>query len=477
MIDEVLVFGPFRLDPRTLELWRGEVRVPLEPLPARILARLAAAEGAMVARRELLELGWPKLPGAAEQSLNTCIHQIRQALAHEGPHGVELETLRGRGYRLVASAPATDGRNAGAPRVRRATAALASWGAALGTGRLGWVVATVVTLVVVAGAAVAIRRAHSNALPVEAEQALERARYLAEETRDLAAALALLDTALQRFPRAAALHAEHAEISLWLGDLASAREGSDIALSLRRTPAGARRVRATLAMLRSDWAAADAEFALALRIDPRDPRTLTALAYRRVIEGEFTAADELMRQALRIDPLSTALHRDAGLIYLLAGRYAEAERYCLEAIRFHPDSRWATDCLFDVMVLTGRTTDGARWGRALLELYGSPTPSDSAPVDEVVAATEAWRLDAWKRAVGRGADPFGLALAYAANGRTHEAIGALRAASTNPGLEILAIAVDPRLASLREYRDFQLLLDRLKLRGPGPRSRQSIGAA
>ncbi len=453
--DNWIRFGPFRMDGRTLELWRGDVRVPLEPLPARILGRLAAEPGVMVTRGELLELGWPRLPEAAEQSLNTCIHQIRQALGSDGPSGVELETLRGRGYRLAV--PGAARAVVETPRrIHRRT----------------WLAATLTAVMLSAGAVVMTMRAGSHVDPAEAEQALTRARYLAEETGNLPAARAVLDSALLRFPRVASLRAEWATIHLWQGDLESAREGARQALTLDSDLAATRRVLAWLALLRSDWAAADAEFERALRIDPRDTRTLAALAYRRVIEGRFDTADDFMREALRIDPLSTAVHQDAGLIYLLAGRYAEAERYCRETIRFKPESLWATDCLFDVMVLTGRTGDAAEWGRSLLELYDVATPPADAPADRVVAATEAWRLDAWRRAVGRGADPFGLALAYTANGRADEAIGALQAAIATPTLGLLGMAVDPRLAPLREHRRFQNLLDHLKLRAATAASSQ-----
>lgn len=96
----VYSFGEFRLDPHTLELWRGEEPVPLEPRPAQILLRLVERAGRMVGRRELRELGWPRLPEAAEQSLNTCIRQIRDALGDDAAAPTYIATLRGRGYRF-----------------------------------------------------------------------------------------------------------------------------------------------------------------------------------------------------------------------------------------------------------------------------------------------------------------------------------------------------------------------------------------
>jgi DNA-binding winged helix-turn-helix (wHTH) protein len=441
---EPLRFGPFTLDSDTLELWHAGARVALEPLPARLLGRLAHSAGSVVPRHELLALGWPPESAVTDQALNTCIHEIRHALKSDARNSVRVETLRRRGYRLVVDAVARDASQRRLPLSRKAAP---------------WIAAAVV----IVAATFMARYLRQDVMPREAQHYLDRARYLADETEDAYGARAVLDSARVRFPRVAALHAEWAELSALVGALDDARHAVAVALRLEPRQATAQRTAGMLALLAGKWAAADSALARALDADAGDSRTLTALAFRRVIQGRFAAMDTLVRQALQSDPLSVATHRDAGMLYLLAGRYGDAERFCRETLRFKPRSRWAIDCLFDVMTLTGRVDQAADWGRRLLRLYGAPAPSATASAESAVAATESWRLAAWSRAVSHGANPFGLALAYAANGRVDEAMDALRAAIDRPSLGVLTIAVDPRLASLRERAGFAELLNRLKL--------------
>ena len=455
--DELLSFGPFMLDPDTLELRREGARVPLEPLPARLLERLARNAGSLVPRRELVALGWPgSLPSVAEQSLNTCMYQIRRALDAGRSHGIELETLRGRGYRLTvhegAAAPVST--PAGPRSRRRAWLPPAAGVAAAGVaavGLLGFVV---------------LSSLGPAATPSEeAGRLLERARYLASETGDLQAARAVLDTGRVAFPDIAAMHAEWAQLAVWLGDPEGARAAADRALALDPGSATAVRTQGVLAMESRDWPVAEVSLERALGMDPTDTRSHATLAWLRTIQRRLDEADRLLRRALRVDPLSTTLYYDAGLTYLLMGRFDEATRFCAGVLRFQPRSVWATDCLFDATVLAGRTEDAARWGRRLLELYDATPPPEHVEPARVVAVTEAWRLDRWTEAVDRGAYPFGLALAYAANGERERAIDALHAAAARSRLALLAIAVDPRLASLREHPGFRDLEAKLRLPG------------
>ncbi len=442
---EQLQFGPFTVDCATLELWRDTVRIPLEPLPTRVLLRLARDPGALVSRRELLALGWGNAPAVTDQSLNTCVHEIRLALSRGGSPVVRLETLRGRGYRLIVEHP---------PNESQATPPSPG---------VAWPWIAGIAAVVAAAVTLATVYRRSEPLPIAAQQYLDRARYLQDETQDFPAARAVLDSARSRFPQVAALHAEWSEVSVLIGELEDARRGAESALRMDARQVAAHRVRGMLALIRSDWVAADSALEHARLLSTNDTRTLAAIAFRRLIEGRFADADREMRSALALDPLSVVLRHDAGFLYLIAGRYAEAEHYCRETLRFKPHSVWAADCLFDVAVLTRRTETAAYWGRRLLRVYDAAPPPESVSAMDAVATTEAWRLAAWVRAVDRGADPFGLAVAYAANGRIEESLRALHAAAQRPTLGLLTIAVDPRLAILRDRPAFKELLQRLKL--------------
>lgn len=100
----VLVFGPYRLDTRALELRRGDRKLPLPPQPCLLLSVLASHAGRLVTREELREALWPKgVHVSYNLGLNSCLKQIRHALDDRVDAPEYIETLTGRGYRFLAS--------------------------------------------------------------------------------------------------------------------------------------------------------------------------------------------------------------------------------------------------------------------------------------------------------------------------------------------------------------------------------------
>lgn len=437
-----LGFGPFVIDRHTLEVRRGKTTVPLEPLPTRILVRLVEDTGSMVSRAELCELGWPKLPGAAEQSLNTCVHQIRHALEASGPSDVRIETLRGRGYRLVA--PIED-----AKRDRRSR----TWVGA----------AAMIALIAATGVWTLVHQTRPDAPMEGASHLLEQARYLTEETQNLAAAVAVLDTAVAAYPDNAAVQGEWAELHFMSGNDRSARLGARRALELDRRSATALRVEGGLAMMGAQWEHAEEQLEQARESDPTDTRTLAAFAYLRTIQGRFDEAQQLVAEAVRLDPLSANIRQDAGLMYLLTGDYALADTHCREVLRFRPESTWALECLFDAALLAGRDADAAEWGARLLDASETGVSTQATGGSSTVQAVRSMRTSRWEAAVAGGAPPLGLAMAYAAEGRTAEAIDAIQQAVQKPAPGLLSIAVDPRLRRLHALPQFTELVQRLGL--------------
>src|SRR5689334_18295843 len=101
----LVVFGPFQLDTRSLELSKNGRRVPLRPQPCRMLAVLVSQAGQLVTREQLRDTLWP--PGVFVQynlALNSCVKQLRRALDDTSTTPVYLETLTGRGYRFLRPA-------------------------------------------------------------------------------------------------------------------------------------------------------------------------------------------------------------------------------------------------------------------------------------------------------------------------------------------------------------------------------------
>lgn len=99
----IVAFGPFRADLRTGELWRDGVRLELQELPFRVLAALAARPGELVTREELRAAAWPDgVFVDFEHGLNKAVNKIRRVLGDTADEPRFVETLPGRGYRLLA---------------------------------------------------------------------------------------------------------------------------------------------------------------------------------------------------------------------------------------------------------------------------------------------------------------------------------------------------------------------------------------
>ena len=110
------VFGPFRLDLETGELWRGGVRIRLQDQPARVLAALTERPGELITREELRDKLWPDDTHVDfDHALTTAVKKLRRTL-HDSPREPRyIETLPKRGYRFVADVDAAAAESADEP--------------------------------------------------------------------------------------------------------------------------------------------------------------------------------------------------------------------------------------------------------------------------------------------------------------------------------------------------------------------------
>src|SRR5829696_1087983 len=100
-----VVFGPFHLDTRCLELWKDGRKMRLRPQPCRVLAVILSRPGRLVTRDEIRLAVWPSdVFVRFDLGLNSCLKQIRRALGDTARSPTYLETLNGRGYRFMGDA-------------------------------------------------------------------------------------------------------------------------------------------------------------------------------------------------------------------------------------------------------------------------------------------------------------------------------------------------------------------------------------
>jgi DNA-binding response OmpR family regulator len=107
MTNDVVEYGPLRLDSaRQSTTWHGR-RVSLCPSEVAIMKALAAGRGRPVARQAILQaLGRPV---ERAHALTSAMSRLRSRLRRQGLHELNVQAVSGHGYRLVlfgVSAPA-----------------------------------------------------------------------------------------------------------------------------------------------------------------------------------------------------------------------------------------------------------------------------------------------------------------------------------------------------------------------------------
>jgi DNA-binding winged helix-turn-helix (wHTH) protein/Tol biopolymer transport system component len=99
----ILYFDQFELDLNSYELRKSGRVIKLERLPMELLILWAEKQGQLVTREQIIQRLWgDDVFVDTRQGINTAIRKIRVALHDDPEHPRLLQTLAGRGYRLLA---------------------------------------------------------------------------------------------------------------------------------------------------------------------------------------------------------------------------------------------------------------------------------------------------------------------------------------------------------------------------------------
>ena len=110
MQTSILYFDQFELDLNSYELRKSGRVIKLEKLPMELLILLAERQGQLVTREQIIQRLWgDNVFVDTRQGINTAVRKLRIALEDDSEHPRVLQTVPGRGYRLLAavSGPAT----------------------------------------------------------------------------------------------------------------------------------------------------------------------------------------------------------------------------------------------------------------------------------------------------------------------------------------------------------------------------------
>jgi len=106
----ILRFGVFEVDLRAGELRKQGKRIKVQEQPLQVLATLLQNSGDVVTREELRAQIWPEDTFVDfDNSLNTSINKLREALGDSADNPRFIETLPRRGYRFIVPVSSNTG--------------------------------------------------------------------------------------------------------------------------------------------------------------------------------------------------------------------------------------------------------------------------------------------------------------------------------------------------------------------------------
>ena len=487
--EPVFRFGDFEADLRARELHRGNALVPLQDQPFRILAALLGHPGALVTRDELRVLLWSDDTFVDfDHGLNTAIRKLRDALGDSAITPRYIETLPKRGYRFIApterlpSAERTADAATPKSRGRRLFILAALTGSAL-----------LLTGAIAVAWRVRSRASDQRGSPpsrvaptAEARDLYLRAkmRVRQESAADIAAAIQMLERAVELAPDFAPAHAE---LSHAYGlRVAQFAPGDKVALE------------------RAEFAA---EKAMHLDPDLGESHYAVGQLLWGVVQNRFLAERAIreLKLALKLNPNLDQAHHHLGQVYLHIGLLDHAVTELEKTLELQPADHNAIRRLGIALVYRGRYEEGlstfrqvpsqansALWhyqvawvlmylnrtdeAWSLLDGYLRSHPDDPGGV--VTSTRAIWRAKAGDApraeadiasAIGKGRGfihfhhtAYNIASAYALLHRPREALEWLRTAADTGWPCYPYFASDPNLEGIRGDPGYPVLMADLK---------------
>lgn len=317
-----------------------------------LLLYLADRPGAVVSIRQLKRSVWGR-EFIVDEAVKRCISQIRRSFGDCASRPRVIETVRKRGYRLIASVARREARVQGSKhylRLAGAVAAVILMLAFAGSANVGDIIAT--PAIMPAGVEL-----HSAA----------RTQYLQYDRDDMATSIAMYEFLVQKNAEDAIAHAGLANALLqtylrWGRDeavAARAFNAATLAVSLDRDLPEAHKALGAYFHFRGEAGPALRHYASALRLNPDYWNALNNGAEVLRDLGEYSAARNLFACALHGAPGKTDILLRLAEVEILDGRFDDAASYINLASLLQP-SHQGIEVLSERMKLARMSAEGDR---------------------------------------------------------------------------------------------------------------------
>ncbi len=225
-------------------------------------------------------------------------------------------------------------------------------------------------------------------------------------------------------------------------------------------------------LLDFDWEGAERAYLAVIACNPSDERGHRAYAALLTALGRHALAVQEAERARELDPLCLTVGTSAAWVRFAAGDFAAAIEYCLHTLDMDPEFPFARRLLGAACLMAGRVDEGLAGLEAIATALGDDPVSLSwlaharaQAGERGEAAVLVERVQAMAGA--RYVSGYHLALPLAALGERDRAFVELDRAWVDRDPAVTQLAVEPRLAPLRDDPRFDALLVRTGLRAAG----------
>ena len=303
-----LRFGTFEVDLRNRELRNRGIRIRLQAKPFRILELLLERSGELVTRDELIQQLWPGLHVNFEQSLNTAVNSLREALGDSSRSCRFIETRSGLGYRFVAHVEQITAIDLGLPGFTTHIA--------------------------------------SRTFGVYEDYLKGRHFYEKMSEDDLRRSVAHFESAIRQDSTYAPAYAGLADsytLFAFFGMLAPAeagRKAKELAARAVQIDGALPEIRAASASVMTsfgwDWTSAELECQRSLELNPNYAEGHHRFAALLCRLGRMQEAIQRICRAQELNPVSMAISMQAGWIFCMARQFEAAVDQCWNALSVEP---------------------------------------------------------------------------------------------------------------------------------------------